>query len=197
MRRPTAVHANPALYCAWFASTAVLLISGCASSTPDSATPSLDGPWADTMLAMSAEGDEFVASVLEDGRITDMEYQEALTRVEECYASHNATVTYDRYGFETVTSLDGKSDPLELMSACARADGGIVVLFDQMRRNPDNDSEEELLAGCLARVGVVEPGFTAEDFVEAMTSPAGPPWEESDERVEECNRDPLGTMSGD
>lgn len=147
------------------------------------------------MKTMITDGDEFVKSVLDDGTITDMEQQEALKRVEACYASHNASVTYDKYGFETVESLDGKGDPLDLMGECAFADGGIVVLFDQMRRNPDNQTEEELIAGCLVRTGVVDKGFTAKDFFEAMSS-ASVPWGPDDERVILCNKDPLGTLSG-
>lgn len=145
---------------------------------------------------MSLEGDDFVQTVLHDGEISDMEYQEAMTRVEACYASHNASVTYDAYGFETVESLDGTGDPLEIMGACAESDGGIVMLYDQIRRNPDNRSEEELLTACLVRSGVVDKGFTVDDFLEVMNSSASTPWEADDERVTLCNKDPLGLVSG-
>lgn len=194
---PAARQARFCVGLACVALTVTALLTGC-SSDPGSGTDngSFEGPWASSMAAMSEEGTDFVKSVLEDGVITDMEYQESLKTVEECYASHNATVSYDKYGFETVESLDGKSDPLEIMGTCARADGGIVLLYDQMRRNPDNQSEEELLAACLVRTGVVDKGFTAKDFIEAIDSPSGPPWPENDERVELCNKDPLGTLSG-
>lgn len=176
--------------------TVVMFLPGCSGPAENQTSPDFEGPWADTLKTMSADGDAFVTSVLGDGKIADMEYQEALKRIEGCYASHNASVVYDKYGFETVESLDGKNDPLEIMGACAHADGGIVILFDQMRRNPDNQSEEELLAACLVRTGVVEKGFTAKDFLEMMTSASGPSWEENDERVDLCNKDPLGTLSG-
>lgn len=188
---------SPAGFHAGLACVLVLLIfslSGCAAGEADKASVDVSGPWADSMKAMSADGNDFVKSVLSDGDISDMEYQEALKIIEKCYASNNASVTYDRYGFETVRSLDGKSDPLELMSKCAYSDGGIVVLYDQMRRNPDNRSEEELISSCLVRKDVVGKGFTAEDFMEAMQS-GQVPWSEDDERVALCNKDPLGTLS--
>lgn len=170
---------------------------GCSSDTDkQSANDDSVAAWAVTIESMRSDGNEFVKSVLADGEISDMEYQEALKLIEDCYAAKNAKVTYDRYGFETVESLDGENDPLELMSQCASADGGIVRLFDQMRRNPTNQSEEELLASCLVREGLVEKGFTSDDFIQVMNSGVTP-WDAKDERVILCNKDPLGTLSAD
>jgi len=120
-----------------------------------------------------------------------MEFQEAMLEIKRCYENDGFTVTYDAYGFETVESLTGSGDPMEQMTKCAFADGGVVALFYMMLRNPDNVSEEVLITECLIRVGVVEPGFSSQEFERVMQT-GETPWDEDDVRVRECFKNPLG-----
>ncbi len=171
--------------------------AGCTSQHPQgnegAVVGTYTGPWADEFERMAAEGNPFVLSVLADSELSDAEAQEGLAVIEDCYRSHNATVTYDKYGFETVESLDGKSDPMEVMSACAFADGGIWVLYDQMSKNPENQNQESLIVACLIREGLVEPGFTVEEFAENFETEHFT-WDRKDEKSKNCFRDPLGTV---
>ncbi|MDR0488259.1 MAG: hypothetical protein LBG99_02465 [Propionibacteriaceae bacterium] len=168
----------------------VMVLAAC-STIDKTATPQFTGPWGDIYAYYYETSEsELGREILSDGVITDMEFQEAMLEIEQCYLNDGFRVTYDPYGFETVESIGGTQDPLEEMGKCAFADGGVVVLYYQIARNPNHMSEEELLAECLVRIEVVEPGFTAQDFERAMQSGVIP-WDSTDPRVTECYKNPL------
>jgi len=175
----------------------VAVFTACSAAEPEPGIYGTGNGWGDVIQQISNEGDDFVKAVLADGVISDMEVQESLKKIEACYAGYNATVSYDKYGFESVHSLDGKHDPLKIMGECAFADGGIFVLHDQMRRNPKNQDTDELVAACLVRKGIVEQGFTGQDLFDVWHSDAELPWPRGDKRVELCGKDPLGIISDD
>jgi hypothetical protein len=168
------------------------------SGIPDDVLFENAGPWERDFIEMyqwaeSERGKEMLA----DGLITDQEFQEGLKIIDECYTRKNATVTYDRYGLAAVHSL-GEGDPAEIMSECSFADDGVVVLYRKIARNPENIREEELQAQCLIRKGIVEKGFTAEDYEALVTMETGvpPPWWD-DEPAVSCGFDPLGLIDGE
>jgi hypothetical protein len=154
----------------------------------------MTGPWADEFQRYYAEAKTDIGrSMLADGRVSDMEFAEAMSIIEECYANDGFTVEYDEYGFETVTATTGTEDPLDEMGKCAFADDGAVVLFYQVQANPDNTDQETLIAECLGRAGLVERGFSREDFI-AATETEKLPWDRADPLSAECFRDPLGLV---
>lgn len=172
--------------------------STAATGAPDASdgAPEFSGPWADDIAHTYEElGTDFSRTALADSAISDVEYQEGMALIQECYDAAGFTVEYDKYGFETVTSVGGEEDPMDVMNRCAFADGGVAVLYQQMKANPENVEQETLVAECLVREGVVEPGFTGQDFTEVMDS-GEVPWSPVDERIEPCFKDPLGLLAG-
>lgn len=178
--------------------------TACTSEDPEDAPPAaatdsvpeFTGPWAaDFERTYKEIPSEFGHAALADSAISDMEFQEGMAIIQECYDAAGFSVEYDQYGYETVTSEGGSGDPLEVMGDCAFADGGVAVLYYMMKGNPENVAQETLIAECLVREGVVEPGFTGQDFTEMMDS-GDTPWAPGDERVEPCMKDPLGLIAG-
>lgn len=158
--------------------------------------PEFTGPWASEFAETYAHfDDDFSRAALADSEISDMEFQEGMTIIRQCYDAAGFSVEYDEYGYETVTSTGGAGDPLDVMGQCAFADGGVAVLYYMIKGNPENVEQETLIAECLVREGVVEPGFTGQDFTEVMES-GETPWGTADERVEPCFKDPLGLIAG-
>ena len=186
---------------------ALIALSGVAACSPASAddapsaaatdgVPEFSGPWAaDFADTYEHFDDEFSHAALADSTISDMEFQEGMAIIQECYDAAGFSVEYDQYGYETVTSVGGTGDPMDVMGQCAFADGGVSVLYYMVKGNPENVEQETLIAECLVREGVVEPGFTGQDFTEMMDS-GDLPWAPGDERVEPCMKDPLGLIAG-
>lgn len=191
------------------AAVAVLTLVGAAACTADASTdrdppattsadgtPEFTGAWAGEFAETYAHfDDDFSRAALADSEISDMEFQEGMTIIRQCYDAAGFSVEYDQYGFETVTSTGGSGDPLDVMGQCAFADGGVAVLYYMIKANPENVEQETLVAECLVRAGVVEPGFTGQDFTEVMDS-GDLPWSPGDERIEPCFKDPLGLLAG-
>lgn len=175
---------------------AMSLLTAC-GTPPETPAPSVSGftgPWAEQYASFDEATDsDFGHRALADSTLTDSEVQEGMALILECYASRGFTVEYDRFGFETVTSIGGTADPMEVMGICAFADGGVVALNDMMRVNPDNLDQFTILADCLVDAGIVEPGFTARDLENAYESDILP-WSESNAEAMRCVRDPLGLV---
>ncbi|MDR0488571.1 MAG: hypothetical protein LBG99_04085 [Propionibacteriaceae bacterium] len=170
---------------------AFLALSSCGSSE-DTQSVTFTGPWADDfMFYYNDTNSRLGREILKDGIITDMEFQEAMQDIVRCYEQDGFKVTYDNYGYETVESIDGSGDPSEQLNKCAFSDGGVVVLYYKMARNPDNIQNEVLITECLVRVGLEGPGFTVDDFERIMQSDQMP-WDLADGRATECFQNPLG-----
>lgn len=151
-------------------------------------TESYAGPWAQTFADWAELTDvEFGLEAFRDSRLTEAEYEQGMLMIRECYASRGYEVEYDRYGFETVTSIGGTEDAFEVMGDCAFADGGVVALYSMIMVNPRNDDMLALAAACLLREELVEPGFSR-DYVELMPVVPG-------SAEERCIRDPQGRVS--
>lgn len=182
--------------CAYLLMGGALLV-GCSpveARTPDPVnTGAYTGPWAGTFAEWADMTESsFALGGFQDSTITDSERAEGLSLIEECYRSRGYAVEYDQYGFETVTSTGGTEDSAEVMGECAFADGGVVALHDMITANPNNDDMLALVADCLVREGLVEPGFSRDDLEATEIIPgagvAGSPGER-------CQRDPLGLVS--
>lgn len=171
------------------------LLSGCAGSRGEDGPISdeFTGPWAEVFADYDSETDlEFAHRAYADSVLTDAEVQEGTALIEECYAAYGFRVEYDRYGYETVTSLGAEGDPLAVMGSCAFADGGVVALNDQIRLNPANLDPLVLAVECLVGERVVPSGYTAHDL-EADLDAETPPGAGTDTFVV-CMRDPLGLV---
>jgi len=149
-------------------------------------------------MYQTAESD-FVRAVLEDELITDQELSEMRSAFTECLSAYAITdVALDDDGTFSLTAPDG-ADPdtvKDQVDGCGKESGEseISALHSWIRRNPDNQDENTIMAACLVRKGVVAPSYSADEYAEDDADDdfpyADPTAGEEAHRV--CNADPLG-----
>jgi hypothetical protein len=100
-------------------------------------------------------------------------------------------VEYDTFGYAQVEVVTGTEDPMQVMSTCEFADGGVVVLDGQIRLNPENLDMFTIQAACLVAAGIAEPGYTAQDLDQDLGS-GDLPYSPGDAVGAACMKDPLG-----
>jgi hypothetical protein len=171
----------------------LLVLSGCTSGPTDD-PGAFSGPWAEEIAYYDAAAEsEFAHRAFADSTLSDAEVEEGRSLIAQCYVDHGATVEYDAYGFETVEVVTGSEDPMDVMGTCAFADGGVAVLADKIRLNPDNLDPFTIQAACMVEHGIVEPGFTARDLENSYEEGAALPWDTTDQQTATtCQVDPLG-----
>jgi hypothetical protein len=155
---------------AMVALTAALALVACASpaseelDSPGSASEGFSGPWAELFELTYAEAssDEERAA-LEDGEITAQEYAYFQDQIVTCLATLEITAHFRSDGALEYSNPGRVSQ--DAIGRC-NADNGIRVLTlrDTIARNPTNADENGLVVECLAREGVVDDGYTAEDL---------------------------------
>jgi len=145
-----------------------------------------------------AESD-FVRAVLQDEVITDQELSETRDRFAECLSAYAITdVVHDDDGSFSFTEPEGADyDTVnDQVDGCGKDSGEeqISALHSWIRRNPDNQDENTIMAACLVRKGVVAPSYSADEYAEDDADDdfpyADPSAGEEAHRV--CDRDPLG-----
>lgn len=181
----------------------LVLFSGCAAgvggepTTPAvpqaGQTPTFSGPFAgDLQLAYQRAGSDLERQVLADGLISDAEVAEVLDRYKSCL--ENLGFTQVEPGADGSLSLlppAGLSSPQAKVELCRADDGsGVLGLFREMRRNPQNQDENKIMAACLVKKGAVDPGYSAKDF--AADSASGDESFMNSAAFLQCNADPLG-----
>ncbi len=169
-------------------------------SRPTSAdVPDFTGPWAAEFAeAYQKSGSDFARSALQDGRITDQEVAEMRDKFEQCLTAQ---------GFRKVSFSDDGSFEFDApegalpdrvngqVKACSDESGesSLSPLASAIRRNPDNQDENTIMAACLVRKQVVDSSYGAKDyeadsltgtfpFVDGVTGEAA---------YQQCNTDPL------
>ncbi len=154
------------------------------------------GPWVEELEQMSTSFDsEFADQVFAGSTITEQEMLEGKRLLEDCYAAAGLSATWDEYGRVAVSGADpSDSAPPDAMGRCAFADGGVLVLYHQMLRNPRGEDDWVIRARCLADEGVVDPGFTGQDLQRLFDADGTVPWAESDQTARRCLDDPLGVV---
>ncbi len=173
-------------------------LAGCGASS-DGPAPveigSLSGPWgAEMEQASRSFPSDFSTAVFADGSITEQEFLEAQQIVQDCFSAEGLEASWDAYGFVSVSGPELSSDaPPESMGRCSFADGGVMDLYHQMMKNPENEDDMELRARCLVEAGVLDPGYTGHDLESAYQSEAVP-WSPGDEAAQRCLLDPLGRV---
>ncbi|NTW40278.1 MAG: hypothetical protein HGA44_10400 [Cellulomonadaceae bacterium] len=189
-----------------------LLATGCQSSTDNDTgddahgvtettveVPDFSGPYAAEFAEsyQSAESD-FVRRALEDENISDAEYAEMTERFRQCLADVGITFKgFDSTGAYSTTLAPNADDTHELVGTCVTESGqdAIGLLRDLISVNPQNLDTATIMAECLVREGVVEPGYGPDDYTTDSTGrfadlealPA-----DLAEAVESCSSDPLG-----
>jgi len=149
--------------------------------------------------------DEFAREVLEDGVISEQEFQEVRDRFQRCLGAEGIAIS--SYGFddsfEFASPNPGGDRTQEVVEFCSRSSSEDVVgrLFSAMQRNPDNLDEDEIIFSCLVRSSVLPTGYSLKEFksdslkVTNGGSPNRYPFLDQKTGVEAlrvCEYDPLG-----
>lgn len=190
---------------AWLVACAVVsTMIGCAATSEDASgssaassgdVPQFSGKWA-AEFAENYRGtdDETARAILAKETITDADYSEIGDAFIACMAAKDFTVTIDdEYGAFTVTnSFDGEDPAVKAAyTACASGFNAVSGLRGQMLRNPQHLDENTIVAACLVKEGLVDPGYTAKDYARDMQDWTFPFGQDS-LKAGDCFADPLG-----
>lgn len=107
--------------------------------------------------------------MLADGVVTEAELARAEDMLIACMDSRGYLVRLGRYGALDATPKSGVSNkPADIqheLATCRHSSaGGVIDLYRQVYRNPDNADETLVMAECLVRSGAVARGYSAADF---------------------------------
>lgn len=198
------------------AALAVLTLTSCTAAEPSSAggnhssggdAPTFNGPWAAEFEQRYQQSDsDFVRSVLADSKVTDQEMSETTEAFKSCLSVAGIVITgtrpdggYDT-SFPSAMSADESHDKT---LACSHQVGedAIGSLYQFVRRNPDHLDEATIMAGCLATIGVVPGGYSANDynrdaptgsFPFALETASDETKKAGQDALARCAADPLG-----
>jgi len=189
----------------------VFLLTGCSTSGQDDGivndgaaspgdTPAFSGPWAAEFTSEYQEAEsDFVRAVLEDELITDQELSEMRDKFTECLSAYALTdVVFDDDGSFSLNEPDGADfdTVTDQVHGCSVESGEVEIgaLHSWIRRNPDNQDENTIMAACLVRKGVVDPSYSADEYAEDYADDDFPYTDPTagEEADLECNADPLG-----
>ncbi len=199
------------------AAAAIIAVAacGCSSVAPqarDSATsdtmqqvPEFSGPWAemfaDTYRRATTDQQR---AVLRDGEVTEAEHLELSQAFAECLSGFGYIITFGeggRFALDVQSQTVPDERVQSVVHECTSSTvGDVDALYEEVRRNPGNLDERDIMAACLVREGVVDSRFTADEYARWFNSEDG-------ERVpftvdasvgeatfSECNLDPLGLL---
>ncbi len=179
---------------------AVIAAAGCTEVVP---TAEFKGPWADDFEHSYATSDsEYVRAILEDEVITDQEYAETIARYRVCMTAAGLTVeTYQpggggSFSFPPEMGADAAYAESEACSATS-GERWVSMLYGAVRRNPEHLSELSILIQCFVDAGIVEAGYSREDYDrDARSGPTFPFKNPEHDKplFDACTADPLGIL---
>jgi len=154
-----------------------VLVLGCGASPPHLASPPpSDGhPYQARFDELRADAEsDFVRTLLEDGTITEAEFEEALHSEVQCLrdAGLNPVIETDDLDVKYIAMPSDEVGAQGETNCWEKWDGGIVDLYPEMRRNPNNVTQYDLWAACLVQQGLVPAGLTGDQLREVL-EPAG------------------------
>lgn len=190
---------------------AVFLVTGCAageSPPPREAAarsskevPDFEGPWSDWFSRIYAADSttDGQRAVLADGVIDDQEYVALRNDFKACLQDLGVPVTLEADGGYSV-GTDGNLNEMQVtgdaVPACERDTvGAVASLYENIRRNPDQEDEFSLMVDCLQRSGVVGDTYTEAQYVSDLDNGTGLEW--GSPAVRDCARDPLGILDAE
>jgi hypothetical protein len=164
--------------------------------------PEFSGPWAaEFTSAFRSSGSELERQVLQDEKITEMEFAEIENRFKSCMTAQKVSFTrFNPGGGFDFSFADGMTSEQanQVADDCAASTGINTVgsLYFQMQRNPQNLDQDTIGAGCLVEKGVAPKGYTASDYKrDAQLRPFPLATnEQATAVVDACERDPLGLL---
>jgi hypothetical protein len=168
------------------------------ASAPAEAVPAFDGPWADWFATVytSQTTTEGQRAILADGVITDTEYAQVRADFAQCLEDLGLTVVLDPGGGFTIDENDHLSDAQVTEDAVPTCEettvGSVGLLYEQIRRNPEQKDEATIVVDCLHDAGIVDSGYTAAEYQRDLDAYTGLDWDSRDVRA--CTEDPLGLL---
>lgn len=141
--------------------------AGCSAPSPTS------DPYAeDFRQAKELATSDFERVVLEDGKVTRSEYEEAMQRYVSCISDSGSSVTLKEQGGYYVYQVSGDIEHYDQISEiCARGTTALIEpLYVDVLTNPDKLDPDEALARCYVAAGLVEAPFGAQDLRDLMAA---------------------------
>ncbi|WNM24288.1 hypothetical protein [Demequina capsici] len=170
------------------------------SPLPDGAqAPTFTSAWASEFeAAYRGSTSDLQRTILADETITDQELAALQDAFTTCLSSRGYTdISFASNGGFSERAPAGTSDDDENATVQTCEDiawgsqGGLTYgLYFEVARNPARQDESEIMVACLVRQGLVDPSYTAEDYVSDSASGA-PPFDPASVEFRECNANPL------
>lgn len=186
------------------AAAALFLMTGCSDGHAAGGTSGrpvatgLDGPWAQEFsdaIAKSTSAAE--REVLSDGVVTQVELEDAHSAVRRCLADSGLEIHYfPDGGFETsgpngaVSTMPFEKSDAILQACEGRYDTWITFLYEQTRRNPEQQDEATIEVACLRRSGVVGGSYSRADW-QAENDTGVFSFDTTSKQAKDCALDPL------
>jgi hypothetical protein len=174
----------------------VALGLGTACSGGSSVNPSTNptGPYAaEIKQAMTSATTDFERQVLQDGKITRAEYEEAVSRYLACTEAHGVKMSknLNPAGYYTYAQ-PGMPDKNPWIMKCGEGTSLYIgSLYISMLRNPGHLNEADVMAECLVRKHLAPAGYQGKDLSKDQgTSFKGAPFSDTDPRYGECFDNP-------
>lgn len=134
---------------------------------------STDDPYAeDLRQAKEFATSDFERAVLEDGKVTRSEYEEAVQRYVSCIRDGGGSVEpVDQSGYY-VYEISGDIDHYDAISdGCSMGTNNLIEpLYVDILRNPEKLDPDEAVARCYVAAGLVKAPFNAQDLRDLMTA---------------------------
>lgn len=152
----------------------VVFVAVALSLAACSSEPTPEAPYAAEYAAAMAETkSDYVITILEDYKITVAELRDAQSQTETCLSKAGIHAKYveSEFGINNLTTSGNLSSDQELsLSECERKwMGEVGLLYERTITNPNNEDFASLVAQCLIKENLVEPGFTGEDYAEIFS----------------------------
>lgn len=160
--------------------------------------PVFEGAWSDwfTTIYSSPNATAHQRQILSDGRITDAEYVQLRDDFQQCLNDVGLKVELYANGGFAVDESSHLSDSQVTEDAVPNCEnktvGSVAMLYEEIRRNPDQKDEATIVVDCLKRRGVVGEGYTPAEYQRDFEEHSGLRWSSTD--VRNCSQDPLGLL---
>jgi hypothetical protein len=160
--------------------------------------PEFEGPWSDLFANVysSNTATEVQREILADGVITDAEYTQLRGDFKQCLEDLGLTVEiYPSGGFAVDENGNVNETQIseDAVPRCEqRTVGSVALLYEQIRRNPDQKDEATIVVECLKRNDVVGASYTPAQYKRDLDAYTGLDWNST--AVRTCAQDPLGIL---
>jgi hypothetical protein len=142
-----------------------------------------------------------ILAALDDGVITDAEYQQAVQLTINCLADHGYNAEYNgdggiriHSGKTTITDADREATNQDFHDCELPRKGVLDLLYWGVKENPHNLDQSASFLDCLKRFGLIGKDVT-EDQYRAL-DPNNLPWSATDGDFAGCMADPFNYQGG-